>query len=99
MALNVDLFGDPIESELPDTGILRASGAKTAPRPIDKLSLFARVHLIVMSYVLIGGVETVMSRQFGMISRRQGYLLASRATRGPQKPKQEHILQPQRMTQ
>ena len=39
-----------------------------------------------MSYfVLLGGVETVMSRQFGMISRRQGYLLASRATRGPQK--------------
>ena len=63
------------------------------------LSLFARVHLIVMSYVLLGGVETVMSRQFGMISQRQGYLLASRATRGPQKPKQEHILQPLRMTQ
>jgi hypothetical protein len=34
MALNVDLFGVPIASELPDTGILRASGAKTAPRPI-----------------------------------------------------------------
>jgi hypothetical protein len=37
-----------------------------------------------------------------MISRRQGYRrfpLASRDTRGPQKPMPEHILQPQRMTQ
>jgi hypothetical protein len=35
MALNVDLFGVPIESELPIAGVLEASGAKTAPRPID----------------------------------------------------------------
>ena len=35
MALNVDLFGVPIASELPNTAPLEASGAKTAPRPID----------------------------------------------------------------
>jgi hypothetical protein len=35
MALNVDLFGDPIESELPISAPLEASGAKTAPRPIE----------------------------------------------------------------
>jgi hypothetical protein len=47
MALNVDLLGVPIASELPDTGILRASGAKTAPRPIPAKPMPQIVSVIV----------------------------------------------------
>jgi hypothetical protein len=102
---NLDLFGNVIASELPIAAPLEASGAKTAPRPIDvkpicqssfDSDVIRPYHVIregnltwILHYYSFFYVLMVISR----------FLLASRATRGHQKPKQEHTLLPQRMTQ